>query len=104
MGAFRFFSYLRLEVLKTPPRSARFSFSDKVEKSVSNRVRASFEWREIKIRWNLFNDLSAFTPSHNVTPDRGGLLAIVRTPQGNKDAATLLYLSVWRVGEMRSLE
>jgi len=51
---------------------------------VCNRVRASFEWREIKVRWNLFNDLADFKPSHNVTPDRGGLLTIVRSPQGNE--------------------
>jgi putative SOS response-associated peptidase YedK len=49
-----------------------------------NRVRASFEWREIKVRFSLFNDLPDFKPSHNVTPDRGGILSIVRTPQGNE--------------------
>lgn len=49
-----------------------------------NRVRASFEWREIKVRFSLFNDLPDFKPSHNVTPDRGGILSIVGTPQGNE--------------------
>ena len=49
-----------------------------------NRVRASFEFRETKIRWNLFNDLPEFKPSHNAIPDHGGRLAIVRTEQGNE--------------------
>ena len=49
-----------------------------------NRVRASFEFREIKVRWNLFNDLPGFKPSHNIAPDRGDILAVVRSTAGNE--------------------
>ena len=44
-----------------------------------NRVSAP-EFREIKIRWNLFNDLPEFKRSHNVAPSRGDMLAIVQSP------------------------
>src|SRR5437867_11940208 len=44
-----------------------------------NRVSAP-ECREIKIRWNLFNDLPEFKRSHNVAPGRGDMLAIVQSP------------------------
>jgi len=46
---------------------------------VCNRVSAP-EFREIKIRWNLFNDLPEFKRSHNVAPSRGDMLAIVQSP------------------------
>ena len=49
-----------------------------------NRVRASFEFRETKVRWNLFNDLPGFKPSHNIGPDRGDILAVVRSEAGNE--------------------
>ena len=35
-----------------------------------NRVRASFEFREIKLRWDLINDPPQFTPIYNVSPGR----------------------------------
>jgi len=54
-----------------------------------NRVRASFEFRETKIRWNLFNDLPDFKSSHNIGPDRGGILAVVKSDAGN--AGRLMY-------------
>ena len=45
-----------------------------------NRVRASFEFREVKVRWNLFNDLPQFKPIYNVAAHRpcADVLAIVR--------------------------
>jgi hypothetical protein len=43
-----------------------------------NRVRAAFEFRETKVRWNLFNDLPEIKPSHNIAPDRGDILTVVR--------------------------
>jgi len=49
-----------------------------------NRVRASFEFRELKVRWNIFNDLPEFKPSQNVTPDQDGRIAIVRSERGNE--------------------
>lgn len=49
-----------------------------------NRVRASFEFRETKVRWNLFNDLPEFKPSHNIGPDRGDILAVVKSEAGNE--------------------
>jgi putative SOS response-associated peptidase YedK len=49
-----------------------------------NRVRASFEFREVKVRWKLFNDLPEFKPSDNVVPDRDGKLAIIHNEQGNE--------------------
>jgi putative SOS response-associated peptidase YedK len=51
---------------------------------VCNRVRASFEFRETKVRWNLFNDLPEFRPSFNIGPDRGDILAVVRNEVGNE--------------------
>ena len=44
-----------------------------------NRVRASFEFRETKVRWNLFNDLPEFKALHNIAPDRGGILVVVKS-------------------------
>jgi hypothetical protein len=44
-----------------------------------NRVRASFEFRETKVRWNLFNDLPEFKALHNIAPDRGDILAVVKS-------------------------
>jgi len=49
-----------------------------------NRVRAAFEFREIKVRWNLFNDLPEFKPSNNIGPDRGDILTVVRGEAGNE--------------------
>ena len=49
-----------------------------------NRIRASFEFREIKIHWNLFNDLPDFKPSYNIGPDRGDILAVVTSEAGNE--------------------
>jgi putative SOS response-associated peptidase YedK len=51
-----------------------------------NRVRASFEFREIKLRWDLVNDLPQFKPIYNVSPGRrdGDVLAIVRGERGNE--------------------
>ena len=49
-----------------------------------NRVRASFEFREVKVRWKLFNDLPEFKPSDNVVPDRDRKLAIIHNEQGNE--------------------
>jgi hypothetical protein len=44
-----------------------------------NRFKASFEFRDTKVRWNLFNDLIDFKPIHNVAPGRkGDVLAIIR--------------------------
>jgi len=54
-----------------------------------NRVRASFEFRETKVRWNLFNDLPEFKPSYNIAPDRGAILAVVKSDAGN--AGRLMY-------------
>jgi putative SOS response-associated peptidase YedK len=51
-----------------------------------NRVRASFEFREIKLRWDLINDLPQFKPIYNVSPGRkeSDVLAIVRGERGNE--------------------
>jgi len=48
-----------------------------------NRVRAP-EMRDIKIRWNLFNDLPGFKPGYNIGPDRGAIVAILRHEAGNE--------------------
>jgi putative SOS response-associated peptidase YedK len=51
-----------------------------------NRVRASFEFREIRGRWDLVNDLPQFKPIYNVSPGRkeADVLAIVRGDPGNE--------------------
>jgi putative SOS response-associated peptidase YedK len=49
-----------------------------------NRVRASFAFREIKVRWNLFNELPGFKQSHNIGPGRGNILSVVRSEGGNE--------------------
>ena len=49
-----------------------------------NRVRASFEFRQTKVRWNLFNEVPDFKPTHNVGPDRGNMLTVVRSEAGNE--------------------
>src|SRR4030095_13725478 len=51
-----------------------------------NRFKASFEFRETKVRWNIFNDLIDFKPIHNIAPGRrdGDILAITRTEQGKE--------------------
>jgi putative SOS response-associated peptidase YedK len=51
-----------------------------------NRVQASFEFREIKRRWDLVNDLPQFKPIYNVSPGRkdADVLAIVRGDGGNE--------------------
>jgi putative SOS response-associated peptidase YedK len=53
---------------------------------VCNRIKASFEFREVKVRWNLFNELSEFKPIYNIAPYRkeADVLAIVRTQAGNE--------------------
>ena len=57
-----------------------------------NRVRASFEFREIKLRWDLINDLPQFKPIYNVSPGRkeADVLAIVRGERGNEGPAHVL--------------
>lgn len=47
-----------------------------------NRVRAP-EWREIKIRWNLTNDLGDFFAGYNVGPDGRQLVTVVSSDAGN---------------------
>ena len=51
-----------------------------------NRVRASFEFREIKLRWDLVNDLPQFKPIYNASPGRpdADILTILRTGAGNE--------------------
>ncbi len=66
-----------------------------------NRVRASFEFRETKIRWNLFNDLPDFRPSNNIGPDRGDILTVVRSEAGNEGRlmgarSELRNVLIWR--------
>ena len=48
-----------------------------------NRV-ASPEFREIKIRWNLFNDLPELKRSYNIGPDGRELVAVVHSDTGNE--------------------
>jgi putative SOS response-associated peptidase YedK len=40
--------------------------------------------RETKVRWNLFNDLPEFRPSHNIGPDSRDLLTVVKNEAGNE--------------------
>jgi putative SOS response-associated peptidase YedK len=47
-------------------------------------VRASFEFRETKVRWNLFNYLPGFKPHHNIGPDGDALLTVVRSDAENE--------------------
>jgi len=51
-----------------------------------NRVRADFEFREIKLRWDLVNDLPQFKPICNASPGRkeADILTILRTAAGNE--------------------
>jgi putative SOS response-associated peptidase YedK len=51
---------------------------------VCNRVRASFEFRETRIRWDLFNDLPEFKPRYNIGPDGNDLLSVVKGDAGNQ--------------------
>lgn len=51
--------------------------------SMCNRV-ASPEFREIKIRWNLFNDLPELKRSYNIGPDGRELVAVFRSDGGNE--------------------
>jgi putative SOS response-associated peptidase YedK len=46
------------------------------------RFSATFSFREIKIRWNLQNDLS-FAPRYNITPSQT-VPVIVRGESGNE--------------------
>jgi putative SOS response-associated peptidase YedK len=46
-----------------------------------NRV-ASPEFREIKVHWNLFNDLPELKRSYNIGPDGRELVAVVRSDAG----------------------
>lgn len=39
---------------------------------------------KLRVRWNLFNDLPGFKPSNNIGPDRGDILAVVRSEAGNE--------------------
>src|SRR5947208_545024 len=50
-----------------------------------NRVRADFEFREIKLRWDLVNDLPQFKPIYNASPGRkeADIPTILRTDSGN---------------------
>jgi hypothetical protein len=45
-----------------------------------NRVRGSFEFRDIRLHWDLVYDLPQFKPIYNVSPGRkeADVLAIVR--------------------------
>src|SRR5436190_23840404 len=51
-----------------------------------NRVRADFEFREIKLRWDLVNDLPQVKPIYNASPGRpdADILTILRTDAGNE--------------------
>jgi putative SOS response-associated peptidase YedK len=48
-----------------------------------NRVAAP-EFREIRVRWNLFNDLPELKRSYNIGPDGRELVAVVRSDAGNE--------------------
>ena len=62
-----------------------------------NRFRASFEFREVKVRWNLLNDLPEFRPIYNIAPHRkeADMLAIVGTDAGNE--GRLMYCGTFGV-------
>ena len=51
-----------------------------------NRVRADFEFREIKLRWDLVNDLPQVKPIYNASPGRpdADILTILRTGAGSE--------------------
>jgi hypothetical protein len=53
-------------------------------------VRASFEFREIELRWDLVNDLLQVNPIYNASPGRkaADIIAIVRTDAGNEGLLT----------------
>lgn len=40
--------------------------------------------REIKIRWNLFNDLPGLASRYNIGPDGRNLVTVVRSTEGNE--------------------
>jgi len=40
------------------------------------RFTASFEFREIKVRWNLQRDLPFFTPRYNIAPSQDVLVIV----------------------------
>ena len=47
------------------------------------RFSATFEYREIKIRWNLQGDLPSFAPRYNIAPSQS-VPVIVKGEQGNE--------------------
>ena len=50
-----------------------------------NRFQLDIEWREIRLHWDIMNDLPQFKPVYNASPGRkeADLLAIVCTAAGN---------------------
>ena len=46
------------------------------------------EFREIKVRFTIGGDLPLFKPSHNIAPERGDILAVVRSETGKEGRAT----------------
>jgi putative SOS response-associated peptidase YedK len=49
------------------------------------RFTATFEFREIKVRWNLRGDLRSFAPRYNIAPSQN-VPVIVKGEQGNGEA------------------
>jgi putative SOS response-associated peptidase YedK len=51
-----------------------------------NRFHIDISWREIRLHWDIMNDLPQFKPVYNASPGRreADLLAIVRTEAGNE--------------------
>jgi len=45
------------------------------------RFKAGFEFRKIKVRWQIFNDLD-FTPHYNIAPTLGPFLRLDRSQWG----------------------
>jgi putative SOS response-associated peptidase YedK len=55
------------------------------------RFTATFELREIKVRWNLQHDLRSFIFRYNIAPSQG-VLVIVRKGEGNE---LILIIGAW---------
>jgi putative SOS response-associated peptidase YedK len=59
------------------------------------RFGATFQYREIKVRWNLYGDLASFAPRYNIAPSQD-VPVIVRNESRNE---LRQCAGVWSVGK-----
>jgi putative SOS response-associated peptidase YedK len=61
------------------------------------RITATFEFSDIRIRWNLDRDLPLYTPRFNIAPETSSNIPVIIRQRGGNEC-TLMHWGLIRIG------